>query len=302
MKQPEFDKAGYSIWDMEIYNHALTYPLDKFHPTDIPKYIDEYVDRFPKWIMSSKLNTVKGLDTFPNHVVTHGTSQAMDWWHYWCEWNNLTCKVFRGEYPYHKDLRQGACPFIEEHPLQKGDALLISLPFSGNGGTHERMQEAFDTCDKLGIPVFIDACWFGCCSGLDFDFARDCIQAVAFSTTKSLKTDAWRNGMIFSKHRVGGIQKLYEWRWLSSFNLAIGLHQMEKFSPDYMYTKYSGIYDNVCEKLELKPTNTIFIALGEGEQYKDEKYDRYWRDGAYCRINVRNHLKFFYRLKNKKDN
>jgi hypothetical protein len=190
---------------------------------------------------------------------------------------------------------------VEDHPLQEGDALLISLPFSGNGGTHERMQEAFDTCDKLGIPVFIDACWFGCCSGLYFDFARDCIQAVAFSTTKSLKTDAWRNGMIFSKHRVGGIQKLYEWRWLSSFNLAIGLHQMKSFNPDYMVNKYSDVYRRVCLDLKLKTTNTIFIAMGEGEEYKDEKYDRYWRDGTYCRFNIRNHLKHFYKIQKKTD-
>ena len=140
------------------------------------------------------------------------------------------------------------------------------------------------------------------CSDLDFDFERDCIQAVAFSTTKSLKTDAWRNGIVFSKHRVGGIQKLYEWRWLSSFNLAIGLHQMKKFAPDYMYNKYNLIYHDVCKDLNLKTTNTIFIALGEGEQFKDKMYDRYWRDDAYCRINVRNHLKYFYRLKNKRDN
>ena len=114
----------------------------------------------------------------------------------------------------------------------------------------------------------------------------------AFSTTKSLKTDAWRNGMIFSKHRVGGIQKLCEWRWLSSFNLAIGLHQMKRFSPDYMYHKYTGAYNTVCEELKLVPTNTIFIAMGEGEQYNDKKYDQNWRDETYCRINVRNHVKF----------
>ena len=69
-----------------------------------------------------------------------------------------------------------------------------------------------------------------------------------------------------------------------------------------MHNKYKDIYTEVCNKLELKPTNTIFIALGEGEQYKHEKYDRYWRDEAYCRINVRNYLKYYYRLKNKKDN
>jgi len=108
--------------------------------------------------------------------------------------------------------------------------------------------------------------------------------------------------MIFSKHRVGGIQKLYEWRWLSSFNLAIGLHQMEKFSPDYMYNKYKDTYDWVCHKLKLTPTNTIFIALGEGEEYKDKEFDRYWRDDAYCRINVRNHLKYFHKVKQDLDN
>ena len=302
MKTPEFEKAGYSIWDMEIYNHALEFPISEFHPTDIPRYIDEYIEQYPQWINSTLLNTVTGLDTFPNHVVTHGTSQAMDWWHYWCEWNNLTCKVFKGEYPYHKDLRQGACPFIEEYPLKKGDAFLISLPFSGNGGMHEHMEEALETCDKLGIPVFIDCAWFGCCSDLTFDFNRDCIQAVAFSTTKSLKTDAWRNGMIFSKHRVGGIQKLCEWRWLSSFNLAVGLHQMKRFSPDYMYHKYADAYNTVCDKLKLAPTNTIFIALGEGEQYNSEKYKANWRDDKYCRINIRNHVKFFYKLKKKLDN
>ena len=77
---------------------------------------------------------------------------------------------------------------------------------------------------------------------------------------------------------------------------------MEKFSPDYMHNKYSQIYDEVCDDLKLKTTNTIFIALGEGDKYKDEQYERYWRDDTYCRINVRNHLKYFYKLRNNKDN
>ena len=288
MKKPEFERHGYSIWDMDMHTHACSTPLENFHPTDIPRYIDEYVDLYPQWISSTQNNTVTGLDTFANTVVTHGTSQAMDWWHYWCEWNDLTCKVFKGEYPYHKTIRDDACPFVEDSPLQPGDALLISLPFSGNGSEHPLMQQTLNYCDQHGIPVFVDCAWFGCCSGLTFDFNRECIQAVAFSTTKGLKTDAWRNGILFSKHRAGGPQELYEWRWLSSFNLAVGIHQMKQFSPDAMWNKYQTAYNLVCDKLKLEATNTIYIAMAQGEEY-----DRFWRDDTYCRVNVRNHVKFF---------
>lgn len=68
----------------------------------------------------------------------------MDWWHYWCLANGYEFRMFRGEYPYNRDavlVDWQDERYVDDVPLRKGDALLISLPFSGTGTKHGRMEE-----------------------------------------------------------------------------------------------------------------------------------------------------------------
>ena len=165
MSNPDFGKTGNSVWNQPYMDHLN----ETFFPNiDISTLADEsniMLDRYQGWIESSKLNNFTGLDAFPYRFASVGTTQTLDWWHYYCSVNNLNLKTFRGEYPYNRDallhtkLEWGDS--IDDKGLTQGDAVLVSVPFSGTGRVPERFDDMIKICNQLNIPVLVDCAWFG---------------------------------------------------------------------------------------------------------------------------------------------
>ena len=64
---------------------------------------------------------------------------------------------------------------------------------------------------------------------------------------------------------------------------------MKKFSPDTVPLTYKNSQQHVCQQLNITPTNTMHIALG------DESWKAYQRDKSnYNRINIRHAIKEYY--------
>lgn len=248
---------------------------------------DEYLDFFPKWIESSKNNKIMGLEAFPYRMISLGCTQGLDEFHYWCQLNNKKIRMFRGEYPYNRDCINFDWDndFIDDHPLKFGDAVIISLPFSGSGNIHSRWSELVTSCNELEIPIFVDAAFFGTCANVELNFDEPCIQFVAFSTTKGLSCGSYRNGILFAKEKQGHLAVQTDWHHGIHLNTSIGLFLMKNFSPDYLYDKYKNSYAEVCEHYGLQASQCIHLALG------DEKWSYFDRDGAFNRIGVRNAVK-----------
>jgi hypothetical protein len=241
---------------------------------------DEFLEYYPKWITTSKTCKVTGLDTFPYRFVSLGVTQTLDWFHLECARNGWRMRLLRGEYPYNRDVFDFE-DYIDDEPLCPGDAVIISLPFSGNGDKHPAYEEVLETCDKLDIPVMIDCAWFGTCYDIDFNLDYDCIKLVAFSTTKGLQTGNWRSGICFSKWNHGSLSVQTEWYHGIHMNTYVGLLLMKEFSPDFAPDLYKEKQKEVCEYFGLQPSKTIHIATG------DEQWEYFSRDKAYNRINLR---------------
>ena len=84
MSNPDFGKTGNSVWNQPYMDHLN----ETFFPNiDISTLADEsniMLDRYQGWIESSKLNNFTGLDAFPYRFASVGTTQTLDWWHYYC--------------------------------------------------------------------------------------------------------------------------------------------------------------------------------------------------------------------------
>jgi hypothetical protein len=252
---------------------------------------DEYLDFYPRWILSSKLNKLEGLEAFKYRYISLGCTQALDEFHFWCSENNLRIRMFRGEYPYNRDCINfdWSNDFIDDQPLKRGDAVIVSAPFSGSGKIHPHWENLITTCNQLEIPIFVDCAFFGTCSGINLNFNHDCITSVVFSTTKGLSCGNYRNGIQFTKIPQGHLAIQNEWHHGIHLNVAIGLYLMQNFSPDFLYEKYQESYLNVCDYFQFKPTNCIHLALG------DEKWEYFSRDNAFYRIGVKNAVKQYFR-------
>ena len=286
MSNKNFSKTGNSIWHqpyMDFLNKEFFPKIDISTINDEGKIL---LENYPKWIASSKLNSFTGVETFKNRYVTDGTIQSLAWWHHWTQVNGYNLKIFRGEFPYNRDAQINHSiewsESIDDTGIQSGDAVLVSVPFSGTGGVPEQYHDIIKQCNEKDVPVLVDCAWFGTCYDIEINLVEPCIKMAVFSTTKGLSCGNWRIGVAFSNISEGTIPVQNEWNHLNHLNVAIGNKLMSEFSPDTHPNNYMSSQLAVCEHYGFEATNTVHIALAP----KGSKWDEYHRDGLYNRVNI----------------
>ena len=287
----DFNTTGNSVWNQQFMDHLTENFFPTVDPGPLPDESVKFLDDYPAWIAASKLNSFTGLEKFPYRFVSLGTTQAIDWWHYYVMSTGQRLRMFRGEYPYTRDaLLEGGWThdrFIGDRPLARGDAVIISMPFSGSGRKHEQWDKLMSTCNELKIPVFVDCAWFGTCHDITVDLSEPCIQMVAFSTTKGLSCGNWRSGIAFSRLNEGSLSVQTEWKHGIHLNVAIARSLMSAFGPDTIAKKYLDSHTAVCKHYGLETTNTVHIAQAP----LTAEWERFSRDGVYNRVNIAKAIK-----------
>jgi len=303
-KNPDLGKTGNSVWNQPFIDELFENFFPNMDVNTMQNEQDRFLEFYPEWIASSKLNQFRGLEDFPKRYVSLGVTQALDWWHNWCLSQGLRLKMFRGEYPYNRDVwlgeHMGWDKSIDDIGLDRGDAVIISVPFSGSGRKHERWKWLIEECNAKDIPVFVDCAWFGTCFDIEVKLNHPCIKMVAFSTTKGLSCGNWRAGIVFSKVNEkdfkratdGSLETQTDWNHGNHLNTAIANRLMAEFSPDTIPKKYMASHIAVCKHYGLIPTQTVHIAEGQ----RGTEWDEFHRDETYNRINISKALK---RHKNK---
>lgn len=260
---------------------------------------EEFITEFRRWVASSHLNKVVGLDSFSFAAVSLGVTQALDQFHYDILRSNRKLRIFRGEYPYNRDVHSFdySKDFIDDRPLEKNDALILSCPFSANGGIHPLMNATLNRCLELKVPVFIDLAWFGTCGHLEIDLSHPAITHAAFSLTKGLTCGNYRSGVRFSREApkqqkpIDRLQLQHEWNHSVHLNLRIGLELMKYFDPDTQYRKYRSAQEFICNQLGLTPSPCVHIATTLDNNKKE--FDR---DNFCYRVNLRDAIKKYFSL------
>lgn len=251
-------------------------------PVDVQ---DEFLDLYPQWIASSKLNKFTGLEKFPNKYISLGVSQAIDDFVLYCFKAEKRLRVFKGEYGYGREISfADRVPTVNDLPLAEGDALLISCPFSATGDVHPEWNSIVETCNRLEIPVFVDCAFFGTCIDIQVDFNQPCIDTVAFSPTKGLNCGNMRSGMAMSM-RSGkncSLDILTQWHHGIHIHTYLAYNLMKNFSPDTIPLTYQSIQHKVCEHYGLTPTKTMHLGLG------DDSWSYFNREGITNRVGLRN--------------
>lgn len=274
------DKGLLSSKTQSIFDPAFTkafrkVPWEQWYSVDKPMDCRlEFLKKIDHWIHSTELNKISGLDRFKRRDLINGTTQGFD--EFYFRNRNRRLRIFRGEYAYHQRINQ--ISYIEDEPLQQNDYLIISLPFCSLGASHPQMIETLDQAKQLGLPVLIDAAYFGTCYELQLDFSHPAIECVCFSLTKGLGLGDIRSGIRYSNYDDNlpiCQQNNYNHTVLGAAK--IGLYMMEQFSPDFLPSKYLVIQKSLSEQLGLIATNCVHIANGgaDWDAYKiDSKINR----------------------------
>lgn len=243
-----------------LFNNIITNKT----PVDVQ---DEFLDFYPKWIASSKLNSFTGLESLPYRYVSLGVTQGIDDFVLYCLKNNKRIRTCRGEYGYGIEISPYH-PQYEDTELLPGDALIISCPFSATGDKHEQWDIIISTCNTLDIPVFVDCAFFGTCLDITVDFNQPCINTVSFSPTKGLNCGNMRTGITFSKRqgRDCSLDILSKWHHGIHMHTYFAYNLMTAFGPDTIPNSYRQVQLDVCKHYGLMPTNSIHLATG-GEEW-----------------------------------
>ncbi len=296
IRRDDLSKTGNSVYNDEIRQflsrNIQAWFADHLQFTRMVD-LDAFIAEMKNWILSSKQCNIHGLEAFEQASVSLGVTQALDQFHYDILLSGRKLRLFRGEYPYNRDVHPFSIPsdFIDDTPLRKGDAVVLSCPFSGSGDIHPRMFEVLDSCYQLGIPVFIDLAWFGTCGGLAIDLSHPAITHVAFSLTKGLTCGNYRSGVRWTRKKqdLQAQDRLvlqHTWNHSIHLNARIGRALMQEFNPDTQFNKYRRTQLEVCSLFGLRPSACVHIASSQSTDWVD--FDR---DGFINRINLREAIK-----------
>lgn len=282
----DFDfSAAASIQDSKALD-VLSMPVDTGVLTDV-ELVENFVQQYKSWISTSTNNKFIGLDNYQYACYSAATSEAFD--KFYMKNSSKRFRCFRGEYIYHKIAWRDKFnwAYIGDDELRTGDAVIISLPFADTGNKHISHDEVLDTCERLGIPVLIDCCYFGVCSDIEFNLDYNCITDVAFSLSKAFPVAHARIGMRLTKEDNDDTLFAYNKPGLMYTNrltASLGKRFITEFSPDYMCRTYREKQLEFCQLTGALPSNTVFFGIG------DEKWQKYNRGTDTNRLSFHRYL------------
>ena len=294
-----FTNRHNAIYDPEYQSYLKKAPWEQWlSQNNYFNVVEEYTMAFVEWIYSSQKNIISQelKERYLRKDITVGTTQTFDEAYF--RYAGRRLRLFRGEYAYHRRcypnyewLDQPANQCHEWGlALDSKDWVIVSHPFCGTGGEHPKLKELLDQCDKKHVPVIMDCAWFGTCFGLNFDFSHPAIESVAFSLSKGIGLGSMRTGLRFSSYKRESmpIAQQNKYKHLVLSNCQIGLYQMKRFSPDFIFNKYFQWYKTLCESYKMIETNCLHISLLPGSH---EYANHFLVDESYSKVGVREALK-----------
>jgi histidinol-phosphate/aromatic aminotransferase/cobyric acid decarboxylase-like protein len=169
--------------------------------------------------------------------------------------------------------------YIEDDPLSENDAVVISLPFADTGNKHCGYHELMRECSRLKIPVLVDCAYFGSCRSIEFDVAYNCITDITFSLSKTFPIAYARIGMRLTREDDDDTLFVYhKINYNNKIGAALGLKYLERFTPDYITSKYIKKQTQFCQTLNVEPSKTVLFGIG------GKDWDQYNRGGTTNRL------------------
>jgi hypothetical protein len=242
--------------------------------------IDEFLHAYDAWIKSTTSNIFTGLEEFKYRCYSNGTTESFD--KFYMKNSRRRFRCYKGEYMYHKlawrDKFDWA--YLEDAPLHKNDAVVLSLPFADTGDKHKDYHTLMRKCSDMEIPVLIDCAYFGACRNIHIDVAYPCISDVTFSLSKTFPVAYARIGMRYTK--VDDDDTLFVYHKINYNNkigALIGLEYFANFTPDYIPQKYLDKQLDFCNTLKVEPSKTVLFGIDH-----KKKFMEYNRGGSTNRL------------------
>ncbi len=211
------------------------------------------------WILGSKFNNLIGLDKFDRVDIVNGCTQFID---------NLymqhPVQTIRGDYRYHERLNLSYIKDVGS--LIPDIPLVVAMPFPQVGAPHADMDEILYEASQKRIEVHIDGAWVTCCRDVTFDFNHPAISSVGISLSKGLGLGWNRIGLRWSRNsKQDSVTIMNDFHMNNRALAMIGLHFIRSVPTDYLWNTHANSYYKVCNDFSLTPTQSIYLALRNGQ-------------------------------------
>ena len=226
---------------------------------DYAQLVDEFQQHAVRYFLSSKLNSLKGLDSFPVVETIMGCNHAID--SLIMQHGIKGLQIFEHDYTYYERL-EPAVEFAKPGQLAPGRPVLMALPSPGWLDVHPHQYEILDEAHAKGCAIHIDGAWMSAAQDIDFYFDHPAIASVFMSLSKGM--DLWWNraGIRWTRQQVDTdpVTIYNKHRMLPVATIQIALHYLQQVEPDYVWTHYKDRYYAVCREHRLRPTKIIHVA------------------------------------------
>lgn len=245
------------LYNGELHRYSLSL-IANGHEANSDTIGERFKIEFDRWLHSSKINNLKGLDAFEHRDVIQGVTGFIDDVY---QMHRGTTYTIDKDYMYHQRLYGRSTVANDIKDVPDDSKLIVSMPFPFLGDVHPDMATMLDDCLERNISVYIDSAWIGCTRDLEFDYDHPAIHSIGFSLSKGLGLGYSRIGVRYSRARdVGPITIMNDFTMIPRTMCWWGLKFMERFEHDYLQIKYHDLYVRLCKECELIPSKSIHLA------------------------------------------
>lgn len=177
----------------------------------------------------------------------NGITQAIDWW-----WGTSEYKIWRGvgDYEWVDMKMSGMAPHYTYQ----------SVPSSIDGN--------FCVIDD-GPKVALDLAYIGTTKVQHIELHKG-VDTVFYSLSKPFGVNFIRTGWLFTKKRDNKLHNLiYRNNYYNYYATAVAESIINNFPIDYIYNKFYHKQIEICEKYNLKASDSVYMATSTDEIYKD---------------------------------
>ena len=270
-KKKKFGGA-YSVYDEETVkfrNHII----NRYEqPQNVDEIKRKYLSLYKEW-MSSSHNLI-GIEEFNELCYTQGTAESFLYFHLKYK-DKKRLRICRGEYFFQqmmKNMYYENFAWLEDEPVQEGDVVLLSVPFSDTGDVPVFLEDLLCRCDELKIPVFLDLAYINLARDLTIDLRHECIEYIATSLSKVFPVEFHRIGLRMQRKRDEDQLYVYNedgYGYLNFMSMKLGYEMMKRFPPDYIFEKYQEKQVRACLDMGLIPSQCVYFGIDDNNRYPD---------------------------------
>lgn len=187
----------------------------------------------------------------------NGITEGLNWWYYKEERSVI---INNGDYQWIAN-KKGSNNYIKYLSVPSAiDGNFVNIP--------------------IDVPVALDLAYVGSTKIKKLDISSN-VEFVFFSLSKSFGISNIRTGWLFTKHEDKKLNDLiYSAKYYNYYANKISEKVIQSFSIDHIHNRLNNKQIEICEKLNLTPSDSVWLATTNDIEY--QKFRRHNNTARLC--------------------